>query len=217
MGFQYITKNGYNMFDLSSMVQKAIRRNEYERAGWAARELYYSFPNYLWKRLLVISAEDCYGAMTHEIIALKEADEEVNKKKPKDSGHDLIFISKAIIMLCRALKNRDACYFACNHMTKDITIDPDTIEHVDISECKLDDEGIPDYVFDKHTIKGKKMGRTSLDMIEKEEQDLEPHQMSLFDDGDWKQWRDSAEKRGTLAPKDARRYPEFAKDKKHYE
>ena len=216
MGFQYRTKNGYNMFDLSSMLQKAIRRNEYSRAGWAARELYYSYPNYLWKRLLVISAEDCFGALTEEILALRVADETVNKGKPKDSGHDLIFISKAIIMLCRALKNRDACYFACNFMTINAKIDPDTIEHVDISECKLDEEGIPDYVYDKHTIRGKKMGRTSLDMIEKEEKDLEPHQMSLFDDGDWAQWRDAAEAKGTLAVKDQIRYPEFAKDKKHY-
>lgn len=217
MGFNYLTRNGYNMFDLSSMLQKAIRRNEYSRAGWAARELYYSYPNYLWKRLLVISAEDCFGALTEEILALKAADVEVNKKKPKDSGHDLIFISKAIIMLCRALKNRDACYFACNFMTIDAKIDPATIEHVDISECQLDEEGIPDYVYDKHTLKGKKLGRTSLDMIEKEEQDLEPHQMSLFDDGDWSQWKESAQNRGKLVPKDERRYPEFQKGKKRYE
>ena len=217
MGFNYQTRNGYNMFDMSSMLQKAIRRNDYSRAGFAARELYYSYPKYLWKRLLVISAEDCLGALTEEILALQKADEIVNKGRPKDSGHDLIFISKAVTMLCRALKNRDACYFACNFMTIDAKIDPDTIEHVDISECELDETGIPEYVYDKHTWKGKRMGRTALDMIDSEEKALEPHQYSLFDDGDWKQWYESSKNRGTLAKKDERNYPDFAKDKKHYE
>ena len=200
------------------MLQKGIRRNDYKRAGFAARELYYSYPNYLWKRLLVISAEDCYGTLTEEILALKFADEEVNKKKPKDSGHDLIFISKAIIMLCRALKNRDACYFACNFMTMDAKMDPDSIEHVNIEEeCELGDEGIPDYVFDKHTLRGKLLGRTSLDMIESEQIALEPKQLSLFDNGDWWQWYESAGNRGKLAEKDKKRYEEFAKDKQRYE
>ena len=75
MGYEYRTTNGYNMFDMSSMLQKAIRRGDFTHAGFAANELYYSYYSYLWRRLLVISAEDCYGIMTKEIMALKEADD----------------------------------------------------------------------------------------------------------------------------------------------
>ena len=166
MGYNYTTKHGYNMFDMSSMLQKAIRRGDWTRAGFAACELYYSFYNYLWKRLLVISAEDCYDAVTHEIIALRMADDEVNANKKPGEIRDQIFVSKAIMLLVRANKNRDACYFACNFVTSKNEFDKSTIEHVDdIAKAKLGVEGIPDWVFDKHTLKGKKAGKTSLDMI----------------------------------------------------
>lgn len=214
MSYKYETVNGYNMFDMSSMLQKSIRRNDYTHAGFAARELYYSYRNYMWKRLLVISAEDCYGALTKEIEALRDADERVNGSKKEK--RDLIFVSKAIIMLCRALKNRDACYFACNFMTSKAGQDIPEEYIASIEECRLEG-GIPDYVYDKHTYIGKKKGRTSLDMIETEEKCLEPHQISIFDNGDWGQWRDLAEERGTLCDKDRNRYPSFAEDKVHYE
>ena len=107
MGYNYTTKHGYNMFDMSSMLQKAIRRGDWTRAGFAACELYYSFYNYLWKRLLVISAEDCYDAVTHEIIALRMADDEVNANKKPGEIRDQIFVSKAIMLLVRANKNRE--------------------------------------------------------------------------------------------------------------
>ena len=217
MGYEYRTTNGYNMFDMSSMLQKAIRRGDFTHAGFAANELYYSYYSYLWRRLLVISAEDCYGIMTKEIMALKEADDLVNAKKKRGEPRDEIFISKAIVLLCMALKNRDACYFALNFMSSENPIDPSKIEHVDISACELGDDGIPEWVYDEHTIRGKRNGKTSLDMIESEEKALEPHQFSLFDDGDWSQWKEHREKQGRLCEKDRRRYPSFAKGKTHYE
>ena len=59
MGFQFRTRNGHNMYDMASMLQKAIRRCDVEKAGYAAMELFGNYNKYLWKRLLVISAEDC--------------------------------------------------------------------------------------------------------------------------------------------------------------
>lgn len=38
-----ITKNGYNMYDMSSMLQKAVRRSDVLYASYAARELYFGF------------------------------------------------------------------------------------------------------------------------------------------------------------------------------
>ena len=60
MDFEMLTRSGYNFYDMSSMLQKAIRRGNYELAGFAANELSGRYRNYLWKRLLIISAEDGY-------------------------------------------------------------------------------------------------------------------------------------------------------------
>lgn len=216
MGFNLVTQKGHNMFDMSSMLQKAIRRKDYTRAGYAANELYLSFPKYFWKRMLVISAEDCYGTVTKEIIALKIADDEVNAKKKADDK-DLIFAAKAVTLLCTAPKSRDACYFACNFMWTDNLLNEDEIEHIDIEKCNLGVEKIPDYVFDVHTYRGKKMGKTDLDMIADEEAALEPKQISLFDNGDWSQYFDRVDRRGNMCAKDQERYPEWKKTRVHYE
>ena len=103
------TKNGHNMFEVSSLIQKAIRRSNKDYAGYAANELAPRFRNYLWKRLLCVSAEDCYDLITNKIVALKQADDAQNwqSKSP-------LFIEKALGILLATRKNRDADYFACN-------------------------------------------------------------------------------------------------------
>ena len=69
------TKNGHNMFEVSSLIQKAIRRSNKDYACYAANELAPRFRKYLWKRLLCVSAEDCYDLVTNKIVALKQADD----------------------------------------------------------------------------------------------------------------------------------------------
>lgn len=99
------TKSGRNMYDMLSMLQKAVRRADYENAGYAANELEQKFRGVLWSRMLVISAEDCYGILTKELIELKKKDDEC--KSPKH-------IARAVALMCKAKKSRDACYFSCN-------------------------------------------------------------------------------------------------------
>lgn len=62
------TKNGHNMFEVSSLIQKAIRRSNKDYACYAANELAPRFRKYLWKRLLCVSAEDCYDLVTNKIV-----------------------------------------------------------------------------------------------------------------------------------------------------
>ena len=64
---------------------------------------------------VAISAEDCYGIMTKEIEALRQADDVYNQKR-KGYEREPLFISKAITLLLYARKNRDADYFSCNCM-----------------------------------------------------------------------------------------------------
>ena len=86
---------------------------------WAA-ELYESrFKHYVWNRLLVISAEDCWGTVTQhiealrrEIKALEAADKLVNKGKD-DRKATVLFVLKAAYLLATAYKNRDVDNFYC--------------------------------------------------------------------------------------------------------
>lgn len=181
------TKSGYSLYTMSSMLQKAIRRADIEHAAFAAKELRGSYNNYLWKRLLVISAEDCYGIMTKEIVALKMAHDIVNKGR-KGYDTDSIFVSKAVLLLCMARKNRDACYVACNFLRYDRVLNPDDIPKeylIDVDEAELGVDGIPDWVFDVHTLEGKKNGKTGFDMTVDEQEALKPLQQSLFDNASW--------------------------------
>lgn len=207
MAYDLVTRNGHNMYDMASMLQKAIRRNDIERASYAAIELFGNFHTYLWKRLLVISAEDCYGIMTKEIIGLKLADDEVNKGK-KGYDKETLFIAKAVTLLCMARKNRDACYVACNFMTSDTILNEDEIEHIDITKSRLNGE-IPDWVFDCHTLRGKKMGRTDIDMIISEQQALQPLQIGLFDDASWEPYYEHKINKGNCSKREIAKFNNF--------
>ena len=56
---------GYDFFEVSSAMQKAIRRADTGVAGFFALELWMSgYKDYVWKRLFTISAEDCFGIIT---------------------------------------------------------------------------------------------------------------------------------------------------------
>ena len=207
MGYNPTTRNGHNMFDMASMLQKAIRRCDFERAGYAAYELFGGYHAFLWKRLIVTSSEDCYGIMTKEIIALKLADDEVNKNK-KGYEKDPLFVAKAITLLCMARKNRDACYVACNFMTSGKPLNEDEIEHIDITKCDLGVEGVPDWVFDCHTLRGKKNGKTEVDMGEDEQAALTPHQIGFFDYGDWSNHDNARKERGRITQKEIKQLEE---------
>ena len=59
---RFLTKRGYEFGEVSSAMQKAIRRGDTRLAGYWALELWASgYGNYVWKRLLTVSAEDCWG------------------------------------------------------------------------------------------------------------------------------------------------------------
>ena len=217
MGYQRLTKNGYDMFTMSSMIQKAIRRCDVPHAAYAANELSVKYRAYLWRRLLTISAEDCYGIMTKEIVALQQADDFVNKNNKPGATNDL-FIAKAVILLCMARKNRDADYVACNFMWNDEPLtDEEFEEFVDykqVAELQMDQgQRVPDYVYDVHTWQGRARGKNKLDMFREENEALEPHQMNLFDNGSYGGWYGHYDRENGLADKTKRQFPKFAEGK----
>ena len=106
LAYQMLTRTGKNFWEVTSAMQNSIRKGDYEIAGHCLWELLPQYTPYLRKRLLVISAEDCYGILTKEILPLCEYGTE-------DS------LTKALYLLCKAKKNRDADYFVCNLMYAD--------------------------------------------------------------------------------------------------
>ena len=95
-------------------MQNSIRHGDYEIAGYCLWELLPQYESYLRKRLLVISAEDCYGIITKEILNLC--------RTPGDEA-----LEKAVSLLCLTKKSRDGDYFVCNLMFNDGTVEGDKL------------------------------------------------------------------------------------------
>lgn len=177
---QLKTKRGYDFYEVASALQKSIRRGDTKIAGYMALELFPNYANYCWKRLLTISAEDCYGIITKEIMSLYEAFQIINKGLKGDNLKGRVFISKAVILLSEAKHNRDADLLSNYIYDKKMTIDDDEIERY-FEEVRSEKIDIPDYAYDIHTIKGKKSGKTKEDFFKEEENALKNKQVSIFD------------------------------------
>jgi hypothetical protein len=179
MGYAMYTKSGHSYWEMLALLQGAIRRGDVRHAGYAASELHEKYKTALWNRLMVISAEDCYGIMTKEIVALRQA-EEIMKRKD-----ETIFVSKAIVLLCYARKNRDADYFACNLMHSDHPIPPEEIKEICIEDQTLERGVIPNWAFNVHTVRGRQMGKDVVNEIDEDQKALQPLQIGMFDDCSW--------------------------------
>ena len=103
MAYEMLTRTGKSFWEITSVMQNSIRKGDYELAGYAMWELLPQYTPYLRKRLLVISAEDCFGIITKDILKLCQIGDE-------DA------LTKALSLMCEAKKNRDADYFVCNLM-----------------------------------------------------------------------------------------------------
>ncbi|WP_300697531.1 hypothetical protein [uncultured Bacteroides sp.] len=170
------TIGGYDFFEVSSAMQKAIRRADTRVAGFFALELWSSgYRDYVWKRLFTISAEDCFGMITKEVEALWQGHELVNKKSTEPKGR--IFVSKAVILLCECKKSRDA-----DHLQNFIYDKNDLDVETWIEDVRCHPIPIPAYTYDIHTKVGKKRGRTKEDFFRDEYEALYPKAPGLFDD-----------------------------------
>lgn len=189
------TKNGYTADDMMTMLHLSICQSDIPHASYAALELYQRLRKQMWDLLLVASNEDCYGVMTEEVMALCSSDDKVNGKKSVDETN-MLFIAKAIILLSMARKNPNVNYISCDSLWTDSTmskveflasIDSSSVEQLMRSDFRFQ---IPDYVFDVHTYRGKKSGKTKLDFLIEENAALNPKQAGLFDNGNYREYYD---------------------------
>jgi len=74
MSYHIDTKRGYSFPAVSSAMQKADRRGDAKLAGYWSLALWASgFGQYVWHRLLTVSADDCRGILTQEVKALHDS------------------------------------------------------------------------------------------------------------------------------------------------
>ena len=160
--FELRTTNGYDLYEVASALQKTIRRNFPREAIFWGLELFNSnFTNYAWERLLVISAEDIDDPNAMVVTkALYDTYVLTAKKRPHR-----IFLTKAILNLCRYAKNRNADHF----------------QNLNDFVSKEGKPQIPEFALDKHTKKGKMMGKTTLDFFRDEQEGLNPRVESEID------------------------------------
>ena len=181
MSYHLHTKRGYSFPAVSSAMQKAVRRGDAKLAGYWALELWASgFGQYVWRRLLTISAEDCWGILTQEVKALHDSYTEINANLPARQPKGRIFISKAVILLCLAKKSRDADHLQNFVYDRQAGIAPESL--TDELESSGEYVPIPDYAYDCHTPQGRRMGKTKAEFFRQEQDALSPFIPGLFDD-----------------------------------
>lgn len=175
------TTRGYDFGEVTSAMQKAIRRSDPKVAGYFAVELFESgMCAYLWKRLFVISAEDCWGLITGEVEALFHGFEKVNDRHVAGTPwKGRIFVAKAVLLLCAAKKCRDADHLT--NLVYDALPQGDAEIEAAIAESRVNPEPIPPYSYDVHTGKGRALGKTKADFFAEEHRALKPREPGLFD------------------------------------
>ena len=136
----------------------------------------------LWDVFIDYSKRLSKKNVINEIKALKKTDDIVNAKKTEK---DEIFISKAAILLCQANDENYGYLEATGIINLENTIDWSMYKIKPINKCILIDGEIPEWVYDCHTLKGKRMGKTDWDMTTTEQDALTPLHRCYFDEGSW--------------------------------
>lgn len=146
MGYNLTTKHGYSFWEVTSAFQKAIRRCDEDQAMFWAVELYESnYAKYVWKRMLIMSSEDVGlgdGDVNTRVWNLFQTYNYLVGLKDKNLPEKLPF-TQAVLQLVHAKKSR--------YVDLAITVYWEKVEREKYE--------IPDYAFDMHTYRGKRMGR----------------------------------------------------------
>lgn len=145
--YDITTENGFDFFEVSSAMQKCIRRGLEDEALFWAVELYNSnYGEYVWKRLRIMSSEDVGLAepgISSEIWALYSMYKEQAKKKEDKNEPQRLFLTHAVFMLARSRKSRLIDWaLLWAWLTHKFRIMP-----------------IPDFAYDKHNERGRQLKR----------------------------------------------------------
>ena len=135
-----VTPDGHDFFEALSALQKSVRRNKEGDALYWAYQLMQFNPVALWNRLKVFASEEVGLASAETVLLVRALYENWHDIKDKDSGERGLYIAHAVVALCRAKKSSLVVNAACL-----MTV--------------LPNREVPDYALDRHTHRGKTMGR----------------------------------------------------------
>ena len=143
---QVTTRNGIEGDLVISALQKSIRRGLAEQAVRFAYEMYITseqFEDKLWRRLLAISAEDVgFGDLSAPVLI--NTLNQIRKEFPYKDGDRPLFFVHAVRYLAAAPKDRTS----------------DNLKNIVKLDALYDRvPEVPDYALDKHTVRGRAMGR----------------------------------------------------------
>jgi replication-associated recombination protein RarA len=137
-------KHGYVMFEVVSALQKSIRRGDEESAMWWALEMLPRYESWMWRRLMVIAQEDI-GLAAPDVVQFVtgQCNAWFTMRDLGAKGECRLVLANTILAMCRAHKSRLADHFQAV---------VSRLHHVE-------KRSIPDHALDKHTLRGKQMGR----------------------------------------------------------
>lgn len=139
-----ISTHGFDMFEVASALQKEIRRGNEEDAMYWALEFLPKYEGWLWRRLLVIANEDIGIADMNVVqFVTSQCNGWFTVRYLNGKNECKLVLANTILAMCRAEKCR-----LSDHFQIVVDIENDRNRHE-----------IPDYALDKHTRRGKSMGR----------------------------------------------------------
>lgn len=147
------TRNGIPADEVISALQKSIRKGKERAAVEFAYEMYISSPmmeEKLWRRLLAISVEDIGMGNPQAPVLINSLNQMRREFEYNEADRAMMFVH-AIRYLCQSTKDRSS------DLLKNIIIKNFELGYVPT---------IPDYALDKHTTRGRKMGRDSMHFLE---------------------------------------------------
>lgn len=134
------------IFEYMSAMQKGIRRNDLETAYFFALKIEEFNPIMLWNRLQVIVSEDI-GNANPSLPATFEVLRNWYFKELNNGKSSLLYLAHVITLMASGAKSRDS---------DNIITYVQTRMHYEGDYMK-----VPDYALDKHTVRGRIMGRGS--------------------------------------------------------
>lgn len=140
------TKNGYDFFEATSSLQKAIRRCDEDQALFWSVEMYETNrAEYVWQRLFVMVSEDIGLANPNLPAQINALYQNFNYLKGKAGEPEKLPYIQAVLAMVRSDKSR--------------LVDWALIDAFRNHSKRLSPEQVPDYALDKHTRRGKQKGR----------------------------------------------------------
>lgn len=142
------TVNGYNPYELLSAMQKFIRRSMEQEALFCFYELEYAgLYNVAANRLAICVYEDCGIANIPLLNSINSHIDQMSKWHTAKNGAWRLVLGNIILQACRGPKNRIADHFVCS------------VGGRRANGWKINMEEYEEFVYDKHTARGKALGR----------------------------------------------------------